>query len=219
MTLTAKINNLECNYAKSSGSRIVYALYPMPLPHDLIDSIASAYEINVAVITGMDWDNDLTPWQAAGVPSGTPDFKGDAKSFLRELQDTVIPRLEELMGIHATERNLIGVSLSGLFTLWQWMTCDTFHDIASLSGSFWYDGFTGWLSQNAVHKNGRAYFLLGNLESKAKVPQFKSIDTDTNEVVNTLKAKGVDVTFESVPGNHYQYTVERLQKALDFLYR
>lgn len=36
---------------------------------------------------------------------------------------------------------MAGVSLSGLFALWQWLMNDTFRNIISLSGSFWYAGF------------------------------------------------------------------------------
>lgn len=217
--MTTTIDNLQCSYSKASGDKIVYMLYPFPLSEEMLDDIASSYGTSVAVITGMDWDDDMTPWAAPGVPAGCADFKGDAPAFLTKLQRSVIPAIEKAMVIEATERNLIGVSLSGLFTLWQWMVCDTFHNIASLSGSFWYKGFVNWLEKNCVQKTGRAYFLLGNLESRTSVPEFKSVDTDTRKVMDILHSQHIDATFESVPGNHYQYAAERLRKALDYLYR
>lgn len=216
--MTVTIDNLQCSYAKSPGGRILYMLYPFPLSEKAMDNIASTYGISVVVITGMDWDNDMTPWEAPGVPAGCADFKGNALAFLTTLQNSVIPAVEKDMAIDITERNLIGVSLSGLFTLWQWMICDTFRNIASLSGSFWYKDFVDWLKKNCVQKTGRAYFLLGNLESRTSVPEFKSVDTDTREVMDILHSHLIDATFESVPGNHYQYAAERLRKALDYFY-
>lgn len=210
-------NNLKYDYATSAGNKIVYILYPMPIPHNIIEDMARKYCANIVVITGMDWDDDLTPWKASGVPSGTPDFKGDAKIFLNMLQESIIPHIENSFNINIEERDIIGVSLSGLFTLWQWMLCDTFRNIVTLSGSFWYKGFTDWLSDNSVHKTGRAYLLLGDLESRTKVPQFKSIDEDTRKVIEILKSKDIDTTFQSVPGNHYQHPMDRLVKGLDFL--
>ncbi|MDE6638872.1 MAG: hypothetical protein K2K32_11640 [Muribaculaceae bacterium] len=40
--------------------------------------------------------------------------------------------------------------MSGLFALWQWMVCDTFRNIASLSGSFWYEGFMEWMKSRTI---------------------------------------------------------------------
>lgn len=50
--------------------------------------------------------------------------------------------------------------LSGLFTLWQWMIDDTFRNIICLSGSFWYEGFVGWIRSFEIpRKTGKAYFF------------------------------------------------------------
>ncbi len=65
------------------------------------------------MITGMDWDNDLTPWKAKGVPSGSADFKGLAPQFLSFLKERLIPEIEKELNVSSgVERTLAGVSLS-----------------------------------------------------------------------------------------------------------
>lgn len=218
--LTLRISNLNVAAEAKSPDRICYLLYPFDINADWIQDAADRYGVTMVVVTHIDWDNDLTPWRAAGVPTGSAAFAGEAPQFLALLKDTLMPDVEKRLGIAPdVERTLLGVSLSGLFTLWQWLECDLFTNIISLSGSFWYEGFASWVKSHSVpRKAGRAYFLLGNKEAMSPVPQFRSVQTDTVEIVDYLSAHGIDDFFELVPGNHYQYASERLQRGLDWMF-
>ncbi|MDO4319224.1 MAG: alpha/beta hydrolase-fold protein [Bacteroidales bacterium] len=187
----------------------------MDILSDWIGPATERYGTSIVVITGIDWQDALSPWPAKGVPRGCPDFKGLAPEFLSRLQDKVIPQIEASMGFTARPgRTLVGVSMSGLFALWQWMQCDTFDNIASLSGSFWYDGFVESLKKQSIpHKNGHAYFLLGDREARSKVKAFDTVAADTQAIIALLDADGINTRFESVPGNHYADPIGRLDKA------
>ena len=130
------IGNLSCLCSSVKDTRkIAYILYPVDMLNGWIEQAADKYGVTIVVITGMDWQNVFSPWAARGVPEGDVDFKGESREFLTLLQDRIIPRVEtELFDTNDNlERSLIGVSMSGLFALWQWMVCDTFVNIASLS--------------------------------------------------------------------------------------
>lgn len=217
---TFRINNLRITAVKESADRICYVLYPPDYLGEWIEEAAQKYGVSIVAVTGMDWDDDLTPWPAEGQPPGSPDFRGNARTFLDTLLKEVLPETERRLGIaEDAERTLAGVSLSGLFTLWQWMVCDVFRNIMSLSGSFWYDGFVEWIeSQPMPVKKGSAYFLLGNLEAKTNVKAFRPVQTDTVKIVDYLREKGIDDCFELVPGNHYQFGEQRLNRAFDWMY-
>lgn len=221
MAQTIKIDNLDC-LCSSSGSKdkIAYILYPIDMLADWIEPAAQEYDTTIVVVTGMDWQNVFSPWAAKGVPKGSPDFKGESPQFLKQLQQQVIPSVESSLGIsNDATRTLVGVSMSGLFALWQWMVCDTFANIASLSGSFWYEGFLDWFMNRPVPaKSGKAYFLLGNQESKSKVKAFCSVAENTEQIISRLSTAGIDVKFQSVPGNHYSDPIPRLDKAFSALY-
>ncbi|MDE6408930.1 MAG: hypothetical protein K2K81_01610 [Muribaculaceae bacterium] len=60
--------------------------------------------------------------------------------------------------------------------------------------------------------------LLGDQEPKSKVKAFSSVGTDTQEILSLLKAVGIEVEFQSVPGNHYSDPIPRLDKAFTALY-
>lgn len=217
---TFKIRNLRIAAAAGSADRICYLLYPLDIPDEWTDLMKERFNISVAVITQIDWDNDLTPWKATGVPSGCPDFGGKAAEFLTLLTTEIIPVVEKSLRISPdARRTLAGVSLSGLFTLWQWLECDLFTDIISLSGSFWYEGFVDWVKSTEIpEKNGRAYFLLGDKEAESRVREFRSVEKDTAEIVDYLSAKGIHDCFEIVPGDHCQFARQRLERAFSWMF-
>lgn len=216
-----KIGNLDCLCCSTIGKgKIAYILYPMDILADWVGPAAENHGTDIVVITGMDWQNVFSPWAAKGVPKGSPDFKGEAPAFLELLQNSVIPWIEKEFGLaDVQERNLVGVSMSGLFALWQWIICDTFTNIASLSGSFWYNGFLDWMKSRPITaKPGKAYFLLGDREAKSNVKAFDSVAVNTRQIISILDNHGIKTEFQCVPGNHYSNPISRLDKAFTALY-
>ncbi len=220
MTQIIETSGLKCCCSsRVCMDKVTYILYPMDVLSTWIEPAAKKYNTTIVVITGMDWQNVFSPWPAKGVPAGTEDFKGESPEFLNLLQQAVIPEVEKKLGVSAQpERTLAGVSMSGLFTLWQWPQSSLFHNIISLSGSFWYKGFMQWFEkQNFSDKTGYAFFLLGMQEPKSNVAAFNIVGENTEKIVKTLKASGVRVDFKWVPGNHYQNGLERLNLAMTYL--
>lgn len=216
-----EIEGLLCQCSITAGkNKIAYILYPMDMLSDWIAIASEKYGTNIVVIPGMDWQNVFSPWPASGVPKGTEDFKGESPEFLRKLNKIVIPHIENALGLaDDVDRSLIGVSMSGLFALWEWMVCDTFRNIASLSGSFWYDGFVDWMKSRQIPaKKGKAYFLLGDQETRSNVREFNIVGEATCEIIALLRQAGIDVEFQSVPGNHYSDPIPRLERAFTALY-
>lgn len=216
------IGTLHCLCYGYVGNKekIAYILYPVNnILDNWIQPTAKKYKTTIVVITGMDWQNVFSPWPAKGVPAGSPDFKGESSEFLQTLRQKVIPKVESILGINNPERSLIGVSMSGLFALWQWIMCDSFKNIASLSGSFWYEGFMEWISSKTyIYKNGSAFFLLGTQEIKTRIKAFNSIEANTSKIVEQLKMNGIKVRFDHVPGNHFSNPIPRLEAAFSALY-
>ena len=217
---TLNINNFKITTVGGNTDRICYIPYPFDILDEWAAGAAKRFNVSIVIITHIDWDNDLTPWKAKGVPTGSPDFKGMSSQFLSVLKDKIMPQVEKSLKISpGAERTLAGDSLSGLFALWQWMECDLFTNIISLSGSFWYEGFVTWIKSRPIpKKTGRAYFLLGNKEAQSRVPQFRQVQTDTLEIVNYLSENGINDFFELVPGNHYQYGEQRLNRAFNWMF-
>lgn len=225
MTKTIDIESLKCLCVQEKTSRkVTYIIYPAiePFKDEWLQEKAASHKTNLVVvyIPAEGWNDMLTPWPEPGETHDSPPFAGNASETLSLIQDKVIPACEKVLEITGkVERDIIGVSLSGLFSLWQWIQCDTFDSIASLSGSFWYPNFIEWFEkQNIPSKSGKAYFLLGEKEPKAWIKAYRSVGINTETIVEILKGKGLNVAFQWVPGDHFADPAGRLEdafKALD----
>lgn len=215
--------NLEVRCAgEADCGMICYLPGYKPAEESELRAIASHFGICMAVVNGMDWDGDLSPWVAKGVPAGTPDFRGGAPVFLRRLTERILPQAESMLGCRPQTRVLAGISMSGLFALWQWMVCDVFRDVISLSGSYWYEGFVGWLRHHEdLHKpsDAKAYISLGRQEPKSSNKVFATVGDCTAETVEFLRSKGIDTEFRWEEGSHYVDYFPRLMHGLEFICR
>ena len=219
------IDGFDCKTALNSVSVTnCYMIYPelAELNDEWLEKMAALHSVNLtAVYVPADkWNDVLTPWPEPGEAKGCPPFAGKSSEFLQLLNEKIIPQSEKNAGLGDIKaRDLAGVSLGGLFTLWQWLISDSFRSIASLSGSFWYVGFIQWFREQKIpQKKGKAFFLLGEEEPHSHVEAFRSVGVNTEEIVAALKNKGISAEFEWVPGNHFSRPVHRAEKALAALY-
>lgn len=220
-----QIDSYACTAAVGQQSaKVVYMIYPH------VDGFTDAWLGEMSLRCGVTivmvyvpldrWNDDLTPWPEAAEAKGFQPFGGKAADFYNELVTKIIPSAETTLGLSGiTRRDLIGVSLAGLFTLWQWMQHDVFTSIGCLSGSFWYEGFIEWFeNQQIPQKSGKAYFLLGTAEPKAKIMAYRSVGVNTEAVVKRLQSAGIACRFDWVPGNHFANPLPRAERALDALF-
>lgn len=219
MTQFIDLDGLTIHCIEGNPDKIAYILYPMEVLAEWAQWAAGHYNTSIVCITGIDWDNALSPWPAEGQPPGSPDFKGESSLFLSRLEQQIVPKAEKAMGIIAPQRSLVGVSMSGLFTMWQRFVSDMFPTIATLSGSFWYPGFADWVcSQKQTSGKTRAvYMSLGSKESQSPVKAFKSVADDTSRILHHLQQLDIKCHFDSVPGNHYANPLPRLDLAFKFM--
>ena len=204
----------------TGSSKVVYILTPTAIPMATLQQWSAHYRCNIVEVSGFDWDNDMTPWSATNVPATEPPFAGHAASFLHLLTDHIVPEAEHAMGLSTdTERTLLGISLSGLFAVWSWMTDDCFTNIGSISGSFWFDNFIDWLQRHVIHKSGMARFSIGALEGGSHGnPRFANVQEQTREGVDILIKAGIDATFTTNPGDYFAPIAPRIDSMLSLLF-
>lgn len=212
---TKKIGKVTCDYVENEGAGICYIMSPMPLDGSKVSALSVLYGCKIVVVHGMEWNDDFTPWQAPGILPKDADFKGLANEFLSFLRESLMPEMEGVLGVESSaHRTIIGISLSGMFALWAWMQGDDFVNIASISGSFWYDGFVDWFRQtDKCCKKGIAYFSLGDKEAKDSNPRFGKVGACTADVVAILNEAKISAIFELTVGSHFAPVFPRLEKA------
>lgn len=230
MVKKLKIEGFQCHYVESMGSdTVTYMIYPelAQLEDKWIERMSLLHQVSIVMVyvPADKWNDALTPWAEPGEAKDFPPFAGKAADFLNFLQTKIIPEVEKAMFDSSSEnprdvsRDILGVSLGGLFSLWQWLVCDTFRNIACLSGSFWYNGFIEWFRKQPLKgKTGKAYFLLGVEEPHSNIKAYDSVGENTEIIIELLKKAGIHTEFEWVPGNHFSRPVHRAEKALIGLY-
>lgn len=212
-------HSLHLDIVSFDSSSIIYILLPHRLPAEeltAIEELSTRFETNIVTISEMDWNNDMTPWKSPAVKEG--EFGGRASQFLDRLKGDIFFNLESSLQIRNPKRYLIGLSLAGLFSVWAGIMKPLFEGIASISGSFWYDGFADWLMKQEDLKCVRFYVSMGEKEKETKVKRFANIEENTMKVVETLMLKGAEVTFEVTEGGHNSPVLPRIEKSVVSLF-
>lgn len=227
------INGLELSIVRVGSPRVCCILLPRGLMGDgadFLEKAAARYQVSIVVVSGMNWNDDLTPWTADPVFKREKPFGGKAAAFLRILEDDIMPEVERTLGfVHSgsmshedqspIKRYLVGISLSGLFALWAAHCSDSFAGIASISGSFWFPHLEKWVQSNqlsnAVHK---VYISLGDREKDTRNRAMASVEVNTVSIVSHLRTAAADVDYRLEEGTtHFSPIIPRLDAALDSL--
>ena len=170
-------------------------------------------------IGGEDWNADLSPWKAPAAFAGEKDFAGGAGIYLDFLCRQVVPQTEHALHLSIKKRGLIGYSMAGLFSVYALYYTGLFTEIASVSGSLWYDGFLAFVKEkDRVCKPGKVYFSVGKKEKKTRNARMARVEDCTRGVINQLEEEGVSCFFEMNEGNHFYHVEERMEKAIRYLF-
>lgn len=227
------INGLDLSIVRVESPRVCYVLLPGGLMNDgadFLEEAAARYQVSIVVVSGMNWNDDLTPWTSDPVFKREKPFGGKAARFLKTLEEDIIPEAERAFGlVHSDpisqeeqspiERYLVGISLSGLFALWSAHCSDSFTGVASISGSFWFPHLEKWVQSNqlsnAVHK---VYISLGDREKDTRNRAMASVEVNTVSIVSHLRTAAADVDYRLEEGTtHFSPIIPRLDAALDSL--
>lgn len=232
MVVHKTINGLDLSIVRVESPRVCYVLLPGGLMSDgasFLEEAASRYQASMVVVSGMNWNDDLTPWPADPVFKREKAFGGKAVGFLKILEDDIMPETERFLGlVHpvpqreqcAEERYLVGISLSGLFALWSAHCSDSFTGVASISGSFWFPKFEDWVLTHDLSNAVRKVFIsLGDKEKETRNRAMSSVEENTVSIVSHLRSAAADVDYRlEERTTHFSPIVPRLDVALDSLF-
>ena len=195
------------NDFKSSGNEIYQACKALGCP-----------DFTLAEITGLRWNDELSPRAAEPLGKNEPPFGGKADEYLGLLLEEILPAVTaELDG--APRRVLLaGYSMAGLFALYAATKCKAFQAVASCSGSLWFPGFKEtMLTCGASGLPRAAYFSLGDREARTKNEILRTVEDNTKEIAARFAAQGVRTFFEMNKGNHFQQGALRTAKGITWI--
>ena len=173
---------------------------------------------NLVTISGLHWNQELSPWPVETVVSRDDRFEGQADQWLPVLTGEVVPQVERLLDAPPAWRCLAGYSLAGLFAVWTAFQTDLFTRILSASGSMWYPGWLEFARDHelAVPLQG-IYLSVGDKESTSRNAVLQTVDERTRQIADLMASRGITATFELNPGNHFKNPPLRVVKGIKWL--
>ena len=173
---------------------------------------------NLVTISGLHWNQELSPWPVETVVSKADNFAGEAAQWLPMLTGEVVPQVEQLLDAPPLWRMLAGYSLAGLFAVWTAFHSDLFTRILSASGSMWYPG---WLEYAREHRFAApvqgVYLSVGDKESTSRNAVLQTVGERTEALADLIAERGIPAKFELNPGNHFKNPPLRVVKGIKWL--
>ena len=175
-------------------------------------------DFTLVEISGLNWDNDLSPWTAPPIGKDDETFGGKADSYLELLLSKIIPAAKGELTTKPKAVLLAGYSLAGLFALYAAVNSNLFQAVASCSGSLWYPGFSKYIKEQdpAVFPK-YIYFSLGDREARTKNEILRTVEENTREISAYLSEHGINTIFELNKGNHFQQGELRTAKGIKWI--
>ena len=173
---------------------------------------------NLVTISGLHWNQELSPWPVGTVVSKDDRFTGGAPELKPLHTGDIVPQVERLLDAQPVWRCLAGYSLAGLFAVWTAFQTDLFTRILSASGSMWYPG---WLEYASEHQFAGpvqgVYLSVGEQESTSRNAVLQTVGERTQALATMLAERGLNVKFELNPGNHFKNPPLRVVKGIHWL--
>ena len=178
----------------------------------------NAPECHFLSIAIHDWQREMSPWPAAALSKDAEVFSGGADAYLESLLSTILPWAGERIRGKASFMGVAGYSLAGLFALYAMYKTDVFSRVAAMSGSFWFPGMRNFCKENTMKiLPEKLYLSIGDQESRTRHPILKTMQENTEELLEYFRSLGIPCQYELNPGNHFQDVNLRCAKGISEL--
>ncbi|MCM1193298.1 MAG: alpha/beta hydrolase-fold protein [Butyrivibrio sp.] len=174
-------------------------------------------DFSLVAISNLEWTHDMSPWDIPPISPGDTPCTGGADTYLSLFINEIIPKVEKnIKGV--SRRGITGYSLAGLFALYSMYRTDLFSLIASISGSLWFPGFQEYAMSHEPKKRPECvYISLGDRECKTKNPYLRSVQANTEALVDFYRRQQIDTEFRLNPGGHFTEPARRTAMGIRWL--
>ncbi len=177
-------------------------------------------DFTMAAISGMDWNQDMTPWDCPPLSRIDKPCTGGADEYLEILIRRIMPEVEKNIEGEPAWRGISGYSLAGLFAVYAIYQTDLFSRVASMSGSLWFPKIKEYIFSHDMRiRPDCMYFSLGDKECKSRNSYLKTVQDNTVEIQSFYEKQGIDSVFVQNQGGHYTGGVKRTADGIDWILR
>ena len=175
-------------------------------------------DFSLIVLSGLDWNRDMAPWDAPPVFTNGAPCTGGADEYLELLLGTILPEVESRLSVPPAWRGIAGYSLGGLFALYALYRTDLFARAASVSGSLWYPGLPAFVQEHAILRRPDClYFSVGDRECRTRNPYLQTVQQNTELLAAHFQAQGIQTKFVLNPGGHGKHAARRTADGITWL--
>uniref|UniRef100_A0A7U4DJI6 Esterase n=1 Tax=Geobacillus sp. (strain Y4.1MC1) TaxID=581103 RepID=A0A7U4DJI6_GEOS0 len=186
-------------------------------------------ELGELLLVGIEPKNRLdeyTPWHAKALSDKYADFGGQGSDYLSFLVEKLKPYIDRKYKTDGRRQQtgIIGASLGGLISIYAaYLYPNVFGKIGSISGSFWYEGFIGFMQSKNIDPGLKMYMDVGSIEGIGKQSIQKEMVSKTKEACTILMNNGLAserlrfVLEEGAPHGRIFFS-KRFPEALKWLY-
>lgn len=173
--------------------------------------------ISLITVTDLDWNRDMSPWNAPPAIKGDDPFSGGAEEYLKLMLGEIVPKAEEYLG-EVSRRGIAGYSMAGMFALYALYKTDIFDAAACVSGSLWFPGFKDYVFSNEMKSAPKKlYFSLGDGESRTRNPYLRTVSENTRAIAAFYREKGMETVFKLNPGGHFTDSSQRIVHGIKWI--
>ena len=164
---------------------------------------------SLVTVTNLEWNRDMSPWEAPAAVRGDEPFSGRAGEYLSLMLNEIVPKAEEMLGA-VSRRGIAGYSMAGMFALYALYHTDIFTEAASVSGSLWFPGFKDYVFSHEMKvKPNKLYFSLGDAESKTRNQYLRTVRENTEAIECFYRENGIETVFKLNRGGHFSDAPKR----------
>jgi predicted alpha/beta superfamily hydrolase len=175
-------------------------------------------EHSLIVVSGLNWNDDMTPWYCPPLFASDTACGGKADEYLVWMKEKLFPEAECRLEGKGAYAAITGYSLAGLFAVYSLYHTDIFDRAASMSGSLWYPDFLPYLeSRKLCRKPSCLYFSLGDREKNTRIKLLRAVQDNTQAIAEKFKNEGIETVFEMNPGNHYKNSEQRTARGIQWI--
>lgn len=175
-------------------------------------------DFTLAAVSGLRWEDDLTPWPIPPIMKGGAPCAGQADAYIELLAKRILPEISSGLPSAPEYIALAGYSLAGLFALYAMYRTDLFARVASASGSLWYPDFAEFVKTHAPARRPDALYLsLGDREGKTRNPLMRPVEENTRILAEFYRGAGIRTAFELNPGGHFNDPNGRMARAIAWM--
>lgn len=235
---------IDVRYSEKADAPIVFSIDYQNASDAVLEACREigCPDFHLVSVSGLHWDEELSPWPHDPVATKEDHFTGEAEVFRQKLETEIVPRVREQL----PESNtfvLNGYSMGGLFTLYTASKSSLFDAFSAPSGSVWYPDFVEYVrgSGNVSHSPESAgpvesavlaepagsikpagapraiYLSLGDRESRTRNPYLSKTEDNMRVLEEVYRSRGIPTVFVLNKGNHFQGVTLRVAKGIKWV--